>query len=76
VGSVSLIQIGQNIGGFRQNEISVLDDRHIILTRRVVDLRPHSSAVGHDDIFISHSQLGQLFADDVALRTPINMEKR
>ena len=73
---IPLVQIGQNFGGFRQNEIAVLEDRHIVLAGHLVHLRAHPSAVGHDDIVIGQSQIGQFLADYVTVRAPVDMIKR
>lgn len=75
VGTIPLVQVGQNVGGLRQNEIAVLENRNIVLTGHLVNLRAHPSAVGYDDRFIRHPQIVQFSTDYVAVRTPGDMEK-
>jgi len=76
VGTIALVQIGQNVGGLRQNEISILEDRHIVLSGYLVNLPAHPSAVGYDDSVIGQPQISQFLTDHMAIRAPIDMEKR
>jgi len=49
---MSLVQIGQNVGGLRQDKIAVLEDGHIVLAGYLVDLLAHRPAIGDDDVLI------------------------
>lgn|GEM_PF-3658558 len=75
VGTIPFVQISQNIGGFRQDKVVVLKDRHIVLTGNLVHLRAHPSAVGYDNSVIGQTQGGQFSADDLAVRAPVDMEE-
>ncbi len=75
VGTRPFVKIGQNVGGFRQNKIAILEDRHIILPGDFIDLRAHPSAVGNDDLVTSQTHVSQFLTDDSAVRAPIDMEK-
>ncbi|CUS32468.1 hypothetical protein COMA2_100134 [Candidatus Nitrospira nitrificans] len=75
VGTIPLVQVGQNVGGFRQDELAVLEDRYIILAGYRVNLRAHASAVRHDDSVIGQPQVGQFAADYETVRAPVDMEK-
>ena len=75
VGTITLVQIGQNVGDLRQNEIAVLADRNVVLAGHLANLRAHPSTVRYDDRFIGQSQISQFSADHVTVRTPVDMEK-
>lgn len=72
---IPFVQISQNIGGFRQDKVAVLEDRNIVLARNLVHLRAHPSAVWYDDVRISQTQVGQFSTDDLAVRAPVDMEE-
>lgn len=75
-GSVPLVQIGHNVGGFSQDKIAVLEDGHIVLAGYLVDLLAHRSAIGDDDVLIGQAQVGQFLTDHFAVWAPVDMVER
>jgi len=55
--SIFFVQIGQDVGGFCQYEIIILQDGNIILARNIEDLRTHPANVWHDDIRVGKSEV-------------------
>ena len=55
--SMFFVQVGQDVGGFCQYEIIILQDGNIILARNIEDLRTHPANVWHDDIRVGKSEV-------------------
>ncbi len=73
---VFFVQIGHDVGRFREHQLIVFEDWDVILAGDVVDLCAHPSHVGNDDINIGKLQVSQLPADHMTVRTPVDMEER
>lgn len=67
------VEVGENLVRLRQDHVSVLQHRNVVLSGHVVNLFAQGANVRNDDAFIVHVEVGQFLAHDVALGTPGDM---
>ena len=68
--TVRLVQMIEDVLGFRQHPISVRKDRDIVLTGDFFDHYAHRANVGHDDVLIFDMEVSQFSAHHVTVWTP------
>src|SRR5512140_1651469 len=57
--TVRFIQMIEDVVGFRQHDVSILEDRNIVLARDFMDHFAHRAKVGYDDVFVFDVEVRQ-----------------
>jgi len=60
----------EDVLGFRQHDVSILEDRNIVLARDFMDHFTHRAKVGYDDVFVLDVEVRQLPAHHLTVGTP------
>ena len=68
--TVRLVQIIEDVVGFRQHDVSILEDRNIVLARDFLDHFTHRAKVGHDDLFVFDVEVRQFTAHHLTVGAP------
>jgi len=71
--TVRLIQMIEDVVGFRQHDVPILEDRNIVLARDFLNHFAHWANVGHDDMLVFDMEIRQFLAHLLTVGTPGNM---